>query len=70
MYNWQFVHWVDFWAMVLAKSCDATVEDETGQESELKPLIYPLIQIAIGAIKCVLLANLTLPNLDVDFHFF
>lgn len=48
--------------MVLAKSCDATVEDETGQESELKPLIYPLIQIAIGAIKHVLLANLHLPG--------
>ena len=54
MYNWQFIHSVDFWALVLAKACDADAKFERGSESELKPLIYPLIQIALGAIRFVL----------------
>ena len=55
MYNWQFVHCVDFWAIVLASACDTQTEVENGcQESELKPLIYPLVQIGLGAIKYVL----------------
>lgn len=37
--------------MVLAKACDTAAEDERGSESELKPLIYPLIQVTLGAIK-------------------
>lgn len=54
MYNWQYVHCVDFWANVLARACDKQVETESGgKESELKPLIYPLVQVSLGAIKYV-----------------
>lgn len=51
MYNWQFVHCVDFWAIVLARACNYAEEIERGKESELKALIYPLTQVALGAVK-------------------
>lgn len=56
VYNWQFVHSVDFWADVLAKACDK--EAEEGGESELRPLIYPLIQVTLGAIRFVLVCSM------------
>ncbi|KAI9261426.1 Noc2p family-domain-containing protein [Phascolomyces articulosus] len=46
VYNWQFIHCIDFWANVLATNC----QDES---SELRPLIYPLAQVALGTIKLV-----------------
>ncbi|KAI9499419.1 Noc2p family-domain-containing protein [Zychaea mexicana] len=46
VYNWQFIHCIDFWANVLAANC----QDES---SELRPLIYPLAQVALGTIKLV-----------------
>ncbi|KAI5887664.1 Noc2-domain-containing protein [Schizophyllum commune H4-8] len=51
VYNWQYVHSVDFWALVLAKACDADAEKAAGRESELRALIYPLTQVAVGAIR-------------------
>lgn len=45
VYNWQFVHCVDFWSLVLARGC----EDED-EENELRPLIYPLVQIGLGGV--------------------
>jgi nucleolar complex protein 2 len=48
VYNWQFVHCVDFWSIVLARACDV---ERRQQESELKPLIYPLVQVCLGAIR-------------------
>ncbi|KAJ7147331.1 Noc2-domain-containing protein [Mycena filopes] len=53
VYNWQYIHCIDFWSIVLARACDATTESETGKESELKPLIYPLVQVSLGAIKLI-----------------
>lgn len=53
VYNWQFVHSVDFWCLVLAKACSKEAELHTGRVSEMKPLIYPLVQVALGAIKLV-----------------
>ncbi|KAH6911958.1 Noc2p family-domain-containing protein [Coprinopsis sp. MPI-PUGE-AT-0042] len=53
VYNWQFAHCVDFWSIVLAKTCDTKAEAEAGKQSELRPLIYPLVQVAVGAIKLV-----------------
>ncbi|EIM84277.1 Noc2-domain-containing protein [Stereum hirsutum FP-91666 SS1] len=47
VYNWQFVHSIDFWAHVLARACDV----QSLTESPLKPLIYPLVQVATGAIR-------------------
>lgn len=51
VYNWQHVHSVDFWALVLAKACDADAEKAAGRESELRALIYPLTQVAVGALR-------------------
>ncbi|BGP42842.1 Nucleolar Complex 2 protein [Rhodotorula kratochvilovae] len=52
VYNWQFVHAVDFWSLVLSSSCDKQRVAEQG-DSPLQPLLYPLIQIALGAIRLV-----------------
>ena len=52
MYNWQYAHCVDFWSIVLARACDVeALAERSGVESELKPLLYPLIQVSLGAIK-------------------
>ncbi|ETW79731.1 hypothetical protein HETIRDRAFT_322642 [Heterobasidion irregulare TC 32-1] len=64
VYNWQYVHSVDFWAIVLARACDvqATLQ-KNGKNDTLKPLIYPLVQVATGAIRLV-------PNSrSYPFHF-
>ncbi|KAJ3995984.1 Noc2-domain-containing protein [Lentinula boryana] len=53
VYNWQFIHSLDFWSIVLARASDREVEVETGAPSELKPLIYPLVQVSLGAIKLI-----------------
>ncbi|KAG9311084.1 Noc2-domain-containing protein [Chiua virens] len=53
VYNWQYVHSVDFWTLVLARACSAEAQAERGEESELKPLIYPLVQVSLGAIKLI-----------------
>ncbi|KAI0776831.1 Noc2-domain-containing protein [Trametes elegans] len=54
VYNWQFVHCVDFWALVIARACDKqTLIERSGQESELKALIYPLVQVALGAARLI-----------------
>lgn len=46
VYNWQFVHSLDFWSRVLALQ---------GSEptSPLRPLIYPLVQVTIGALRLI-----------------
>ncbi|KAF8622635.1 hypothetical protein AX15_006884 [Amanita polypyramis BW_CC] len=54
VYNWQFVHAVDFWSIVLAKACQVQLLTEVGdKESELKPLMYPLVQVGLGATKSI-----------------
>lgn len=52
VYNWQFVHAVDFWSIVLSTAGDKQRVAEQG-ESPLQQLLYPLIQVALGAIRCV-----------------
>lgn len=52
VYNWQFVHAVDFWSLVLSASCDKDHVAQYG-ESPLNQLLYPLIQVALGAIRFV-----------------
>jgi nucleolar complex protein 2 len=49
VYNWQYVHSLDFWSIVLSTTCDK----ERGSESTLQPLIYPLVQAATGAIRLI-----------------
>ncbi|KAG5650968.1 hypothetical protein H0H81_010357 [Sphagnurus paluster] len=54
VYNWQYVHCIDFWSIVLARACDTRTQAENGgKESDLKPLIYPLVQVSLGAIKLI-----------------
>ncbi|CUS10170.1 unnamed protein product [Tuber aestivum] len=53
VYNWQYVHSLDFWSRVLSTHCDGLKEVEAGKDSPLRPLIYPLIQVTLGAIKLI-----------------
>ncbi|KAK2465541.1 hypothetical protein APHAL10511_002433 [Amanita phalloides] len=53
VYNWQFVHSIDFWSIVLSKTCDVRLLTEKGEDCELKALIYPLVQVGLGAIKSI-----------------
>lgn len=53
VYNWTYVHSLDFWSLVLSSACDVEKETELGKESELRPLIYPLVQISLGVVKLV-----------------
>ncbi|KAL0952733.1 hypothetical protein HGRIS_006964 [Hohenbuehelia grisea] len=50
VYNWQYVHCIDFWSIVIARACDVSSR-KGGAESELSALIYPLVQVSLGAIK-------------------
>ncbi|ORX47242.1 Noc2-domain-containing protein [Hesseltinella vesiculosa] len=50
VYNWQYVHCIDFWANVLATYCQPTQGED---ESPLTSLIYPLSQVALGAIRLI-----------------
>lgn len=53
VYNWQFTHSLDFWARVLAEHCTPLKEAEAGKESPLRPLIYPLVQVTLGAMRLI-----------------
>ena len=52
IYNWQFVHCLDFWSRVLSSACslaDPTLKKPS--DSPFHPLIYPLVQISLGALN-------------------
>lgn len=51
VYNWQFVHSLDFWSRVLSTYCSSNAEATAGKASPLKPLIYPLVQIALATTR-------------------
>ncbi|KAK5000857.1 Nucleolar Complex 2 protein [Elasticomyces elasticus] len=53
VYNWQYIHSLDFWSRVLAAHCDALTESERGAPSPLRPLIYPVVQITLGAMRLI-----------------
>ncbi|KAK0747934.1 Noc2p family-domain-containing protein [Apiosordaria backusii] len=53
IYNWQFVHALDFWSCVLAEHCSPLKEAEAGKESQLKLLIYPLVQVTLGVLRLI-----------------
>ncbi|GEQ67786.1 hypothetical protein JCM33374_g1451 [Metschnikowia sp. JCM 33374] len=55
IYNWQFCHSLDFWSRVLAKQCNPEKElvSHKSHESPLRPLIYPLVQVTLGAIRLI-----------------
>ncbi|KAI0169163.1 Noc2p family protein [Hypoxylon sp. FL1284] len=53
IYNWQYVHSLDFWSCVLAEHCSPLKEAEAGKQSQLKLLIYPLVQVTLGAMRLI-----------------
>ncbi|KAJ5676584.1 uncharacterized protein N7477_002217 [Penicillium maclennaniae] len=53
IYNWQYVHSLDFWSRVLSQHCDGLVEAKAGKQSALRPLIYPVVQITLGAMRLI-----------------
>lgn len=53
IYNWQFVHSLDFWSRVLATHCNSLIEAQNGKESQLRPLIYPVVQITLGVMRLI-----------------
>ncbi|KAL2180147.1 Noc2p family-domain-containing protein [Thermothelomyces heterothallicus CBS 202.75] len=53
VYNWQYVHSLDFWSCVLSEHCSPLRQAEAGKESQLKLLIYPLVQVTLGAMRLV-----------------
>lgn len=53
VYNWQYTHSLDFWSCVLAEHCSSQKEAEAGRESQLRHLIYPLVQVTLGALRLI-----------------
>jgi nucleolar complex protein 2 len=53
VYNWQYVHSLDFWSCVLSEHCNSIKEAEAGTESQLRPLIYPTVQVTLGALRLI-----------------
>lgn len=53
VYNWQYVHSLDFWTCVLSEYCSPIKEAESGKESQLRPLIYPTVQVTLGAMRLI-----------------
>ncbi|KAL2351111.1 ribosome assembly protein-like protein Noc2 [Cryomyces antarcticus] len=53
VYNWQYVHSLDFWSRVLATHCSGLAEARAGKQSPLRPLIYPVVQTTLGAMRLI-----------------
>lgn len=53
IYNWQYIHSLDFWSRVLSQHCDSLAEAKSGKECALRPLVYPVVQIVIGAMRLI-----------------
>lgn len=51
VYNWQYCHSLDFWSRVLSFSCHP--EKEGNNASQLRQLIYPLVQVTLGTIRLI-----------------
>lgn len=53
VYNWQYVHSLDYWSRVVSDTCDAENEATKGSQSPLRPLLYPLVQVTLGTIRLI-----------------
>lgn len=53
IYNWQYTHSLDFWSRVLSIHCSPTTSAKPQSSSPLQPLIYPLVQITLGALRLI-----------------
>lgn len=52
IYNWQYTHSLDLWSRVLSTHCSNPLL-KSPSASPLHPLIYPLVQITLGAIRLI-----------------
>ncbi|KKF97355.1 Nucleolar complex protein 2 [Ceratocystis platani] len=54
IYNWQYTHSLDFWSCVLAEHCSSARLAEAGdKDTQLKLLVYPLVQVTLGALRLI-----------------
>lgn len=55
IYNWQYAHSLDFWSRVLSTNCSPILNPtlKRSSDSPLHPLIYPLVQITLGALRLI-----------------
>lgn len=55
IYNWQYTHSLDFWSRVLSTHCSPAANPilKSPSASPLHPLIYPLVQITLGALRLI-----------------
>ena len=55
VYNWQYVHALDFWSRVLSTHCSPANNPrlKEASSSPLHPLVYPLVQITNGALRLI-----------------
>ncbi|KAL9621659.1 MAG: hypothetical protein Q9160_003912 [Pyrenula sp. 1 TL-2023] len=60
IYNWQYIHSLDFWSRVLSTHCNPLAEASASGKtksshttSPLRPLIYPLVQLSLGTLHLI-----------------
>ena len=55
VYNWQYTHSLDFFSRILSTTCSpSTIPTlKKPSDSPLHPLIYPLVQITLGALRLI-----------------
>ncbi|KAI4184429.1 MAG: hypothetical protein L6R41_004742 [Letrouitia leprolyta] len=55
IYNWQYVHSLDFWSRILSTHCSPASNHllKISSDSPLHPLVYPLVQITLGALRLI-----------------
>ncbi|KAL8702587.1 MAG: hypothetical protein Q9201_004246 [Fulgogasparrea decipioides] len=55
IYNWQYTHSLDFWSRVISTHCNPTSDPslKVSSDSSLHPLLYPLVQITLGALRLI-----------------
>ncbi|KAF8474196.1 Noc2p family-domain-containing protein [Kalaharituber pfeilii] len=55
VYNWQYIHSLDFWSRALSTLCshDTPPTSAIGPNSPYQPLIYPLVQVTLGAARLI-----------------
>ena len=52
VYNWQFVHALDFWSRALSTHCSLPTVTRPS-DSPLHPLVYPVVQLCLAAARLV-----------------
>ncbi|KAI4151996.1 MAG: hypothetical protein LQ340_003160 [Diploschistes diacapsis] len=55
IYNWQYVHSLDFWSRVFSAHCSPAANPllKKPTDSPLHALIYPLVQVTLGALRLI-----------------